>query len=228
MLHALLAGITFLVLGSVFDFPGILREPAAVVLARFGENRTTIRWAYDTFMLSSLVLIPIALILGRTLSARLPEGRGDGLMTVATMFGVLARLTQIIGFIRWTILVPFLADAYADPATIPAGREAVAVAYEFANRYLGMTIGEHLGWVFQGSWVLLLSVALLRRLSLPRWLGIVGFVVAALLLVGTLEQFRFGWEEPLGLANAVGTTAFPFWLIALAAALPRSRAAIGR
>jgi hypothetical protein len=136
----------------------------------------------------------------------------------------LVGLTQILGFIRWTILVPFLADAYGDPGTSEAGREAVTVAYEFANRYLGMTIGEHLGWVFQGSWVLLLSVALLRRLPLPRWLGIVGLVVAVLLLVGTLEQFRFGWEGPLGLVNAVGTTAFPFWLIALAVALPRPRA----
>lgn len=67
ILPAVIAAVPFMVLGSVFDFPGILREPADVVLAKFSENPTTFRWAYYTFMLSSLVLVPIAVILGRVL-----------------------------------------------------------------------------------------------------------------------------------------------------------------
>lgn len=160
LLHAALAGIAFLVLGSVFDFPGILREPAAVVLATFDESQTTIRSAYYAFAMSSLLLIPMAVLLSRAVAPR-----RDGLSRVAVVLGAAAGLTQLLGFIRWTIFVPFLADTYADPTTSPATREAVAVAYEIANRYLGMTVGEHLGWVFQGSWLLLVAVALIDRLE---------------------------------------------------------------
>lgn len=225
LLHAVLAGGAFAVLGAVFDFPAILRRPAAEALAAFNDEPGTIRAAYYAFAWSSLLLIPLAVLLRRSLGER---GRDGGLLAVAAALGLAAGLTQVLGFIRWTIVVPFLADSYADPATSAAGREAVAVVYEFANRYLGMSIGEHLGWVFQGTWVLLLGVALLRRGEGLRWLGAAGLLIAAALLVSSLEQFQFGYEGALGTLNAVGTTAFPFWQIALAAALLRGRPAAGR
>lgn len=216
--HAALAGIPFLVLGSVFGFPDILREPAAVVLAKFDENQGTIRGAYYAFAMSSVLMIPLAVLLRRSVAPR-----GGGLSQVAVALGLAAGVTQTLGFIRWTILVPFLADTYADPATTPATREAVAVAYEFANRYLGMTIGEHLGGLFQGWWVLLVGVSLLIHGGAGRWFGGAGIVIAALLLAGTPEQFRIGFEDQLALATSIGSTAFPFWLIALGAWLVRTR-----
>lgn len=56
-----------------------------------------------------------------------------------------------------------------------------------------------------------------------RWLGFVGLAIAVLILIGALEQFRFDFEGPLALAESVGTTAFPFWLIGLAGWLLRTR-----
>lgn len=219
LLHAALAGIAFLVLGAVFGFPDILRLPAADVLAKFNENPGTIRAAYFAFSWSSLLFVPLAVLLRRALGA---GRRDEGTLAVATALGLAAGLIQLLGFIRWTILVPFLASAYADPTTSPATREALAVTYEFANRYLGMAIGEHLGWVFQGTWVLLLAVVLFRRGGLFRWLGGAGLVIAITMLIGTIEQFQIGGEEPLALLSSLGTTAFPFWQIALAAVLLRS------
>lgn len=218
VLHAILAGGAFLVLAAVFGFPDILREPAAVSLAKFAENPATIRAAYYAFTLSSLLIIPLALIVRRAL-----DRDGSLLLGVATAFGVLSGLTQILGFSRWTILVPYLAETYVDPASSQTTREAIVVAYEVFNRYAGMTLGEHFGWVFQGGWVLLLAVAIIRSRVLPRWVGPSGIVIAALILISTLEQFRFGFEAPLELANTIGTTAFPFWLIALTISLWRAR-----
>ncbi len=218
LLHAALAGVAFLVLGAAFDFPDILRLPAAEVLTKFNENPAAIRAAYYAFSWSSLLLIPLAVLLRRALRA---GGRDEGSLAVAAALGLAAGLTQLLGFIRWTIFVPFLADAYADPATTPATRDALAVAYEFANRYLGMTIGEHLGWLFQGIWVVVLGVVLLRRQGALRWLGWVGLVIASTLLVGSLEQFQLGAEETLAILTSLGSTAFPFWLIGVAVVLMR-------
>jgi hypothetical protein len=85
-----------------------------------------------------------------------------------------------------------------------------------------MTMGEHLGWVFQGSWLLLLAIAVSRSTTAPRWVGPSGMVIALLILIGALEPFEFGWGSLLGLANAIGTTVFPFWLIALTIVLWRT------
>lgn len=61
-------------------------------------------------------------------------------------------------------------------------------------------------------------------------LAVVAFVglSAAAVLVSTLEQFRFGAEDALGLVNAVGVTAFNFWLVALGVVLLLRARARGR
>jgi len=84
-----------------------------------------------------------------------------------------------------------------------------------------MAIGEHLGWLLQGSWTLLLGVALLRDRVRPRWLGGVGVLVGGGLLASTPEQFQAGGEDLFGLINAVSTTAAQVWLVALATVLLR-------
>jgi hypothetical protein len=43
-------------------------------------------------------------------------------------------------------LVPYLARVDADPAASPARREAVDVIFQAFNRYLGVAVGEHLGY----------------------------------------------------------------------------------
>ena len=213
-LQAFLAGGAFLVLGDAFGFPDILREPAEVVLPRFQENADTIRRAYYAFSLSSLLAMPIAVLLHR-----LAAHRDTTILTLATAFGVASGVVQTLGFIRWPITIPYFAETYADPATSEATRAAIAVAYESLNRWQGMAIGEHLGWLLQGSWTLLLGAALLRHPALPRWLGALGILLGAGLLAGTPEQFEAGGEEILGVLNAVSTTATQFWFVALAIVL---------
>ena len=219
----ILAG-SALVLGAIFDFPDILREPAGVVLERFNENPGSIRTTYYVFLLSSLLLIPIALLLHDLLG----RGRAPVLLNIATAFGVLTGLTQLLGFIRWPIMMPYLANTWADPQSSQATRDAVVVTYETFNRYAGMAIGEHLGWVFTGLWLILLSVAMLDSPVIPRWMGLAGVVTGAAFLVSTLEQFRIGLEDELGLLSFAVNTVFSFWLIVLAVVLIRARSSVGR
>lgn len=222
--QSVLAVVAFVGLSAVFEFPDILREPAGDVLAKFSEDPTAIR-TYYLFTLSSVAFIPVAVLLHKTLAG----GRAaSGPLIVATTFGVAMAITQIIGFVRWPIMVPYLAETYADPAASQATRDAVAVTYEAFNRYSGMAVGENLGFVLQGLWGLLLAGALARSPLFPRWAAPVGALSAVAVLVSTLEQFRFGAEDALGLVNAVGVTAFNFWLVALGVVLLLRARARGR
>jgi len=213
MAHAILAAAAYLVLAANFGFPDILREPGEIVLPAFNRASSVIRAAYYAFMLSSVLYVPIALLLRHAAPWTSP-----GLVDVAAGFGVLAGFAQVLGFARWPLYVPFLADAYAAAEPMSTTRESVLFLYEAANRYSGMTVGEHLGWLFQGLWVVCLSIAVAR---LAPWLGWLGCALGFLLLVSTAEQFQAGFASPLGLLNAFATTALPFWMIGAAIWLVR-------
>ncbi len=203
-----LAAAAFAVLGAVFGFPGILRESGGVVLEAFNQNSGIIRTAYYAFTLSSVLYVPIALLLRRATT-----WQAMGLIDVAAGFGLLAAVTQVLGFSRWPLYIPYLAESYAAAAPGSATREGMIFLYEAANRYSGMTVGEHLGWLFQGLWVVCLALAITRQRTRAAWLGWLGAALGILLLVSSGEQFQAGFEGPLGLLSAITTTALPFWMI---------------
>jgi hypothetical protein len=66
------------------------------------------------------------------------------------MVGVLAAVVQFFRPARWPFLVPILAKKYDDPAPSEATREATVVVSESFHTYLGVAIGECLGYLFTG------------------------------------------------------------------------------
>ena len=112
--------------------------------------------------------------------------------------GVLAALVQFLGLVRWPFLVPYLARADADADASPARREAIDIVFQSFHRYLGVAVGEHLGYLFTGAWSALTGVALMQATNTPWWLGLAGVVVGGLL---TICSFEFvGAFEAEGLA----------------------------
>jgi hypothetical protein len=79
----------------------------------------------------------------------------------------------------------------------PRGQE-VDVVFQAFNRYLGVAVGEHLGYAFTGIWSILASVALIDSTPAPDWLGVVGVLLGPLFLLCSLEFVgRFeesGWK----------------------------------
>ena len=73
------------------------------------------------------------------------------MLEVATAFGVLAALVQFLGLIRWPFAVPHLARVMADPTSSAGTKESVDVIFQTLNRYLGVAVGEHLGYLFTGA-----------------------------------------------------------------------------
>jgi hypothetical protein len=201
----------FFLLARRFDYPNILRSPTEDVLSRFQAGGVSLKLLWYSFMLTAVLLAPLAVLLGQVL------GR-DGLAIVptATVVGVLAALVQFLGLARWPFLVPTLARKYADPASTEATREATVVVFESFHTYLGVSIGECLGYLFTGAWTVLVGVAMLQSSPFDAWLAWPGIAIGLTLIVGSLEFVgpfeEKGWKLA-GTIVPIAYTAWSLWLV---------------
>ena len=138
-------------------------------------------------------------------------------MPVATAVGLLAAAVQFLGLARWPFLVPALARTYLDPRTSESKREATVVAFESFHRYLGVAVGECLGYLLTGAWTVLTSVAMLQSSTFEPWLAGPGIVIGAALIVGSLEFVgpfeERGWKLA-AMIVPIAYTAWSLWLLA--------------
>jgi hypothetical protein len=203
----------FTLLARRFDYPDILRQPTDQVLARFAAGGSRLLLTWWGFTMSAVLLAPAVVLVSATLGDANPTVRA-----LATATGLLAALVQFLGLVRWPFAVPHLARLATDPATTPATAAAVEVVFQILNRYLGVAVGEHLGYLLTGGWTALAGVALIQSDLLHPLFGVVGLVLAPLLVVGSLEFV--GPFEPRGwkLAGTVVPLAYlgwSVWLLAL-------------
>ena len=183
----------YLVLGTQFGWPAVLDEPASRALDAFVESAVWVRFGFYLFLLSSLVLVPAAIGLHDHL-----DRRSTTSASVAA-FGVLGAFAQMLGWVRWPITVPGLADAWSDPGATATSREATAAAYDVLNGYAGAALGEHLGWLLQGIWAVGVAVLVLRDGRTPRWFAGLGLTLAAV------------WAVAVPTATAVGLAGLELW-----------------
>jgi Domain of unknown function (DUF4386) len=207
----------FALLAARFDYPDVLRRPTPDVLAAFRAGGTSLVLLWWAFALTAVLLVPVVVLLSSAVS-----DADAALLDVATTVGVLAALVQFLGLVRWPFLVPYLARADAEPDASPARREAVDIVFQSFNRYLGVAVGEHLGYGLTGAWTKLAGVALTQTSAVPGWVGVVGIVIGPVLMVCSLEFV--GRHEPTGWKLAERLTpvtyiAWSLWLVATGVAL---------
>ncbi len=195
----------FILLTVTFEYPDILREPTDHILRQFGAGGSRLVAIWYGFMLTAVLFVPVAVLVHKVLARQ-----GTPYMAVVTTFGVVAGVVQFLGLIRWPFLVPYLADTYLDPASSEATRESVAVVFQAFNYYAGVGVGENLGYLFTSLWTVLVALAMFGSpLPFRRWLGLLGVVSAACILVGTLEPAGF---EPAVNIVVVGYLLWSIWL----------------
>lgn len=207
----------FYLLAKRFDYPDILRRPTSEVLALFRTGGTRLLLLWCAFTLTAVLLAPAAVLLAFALA-----GPSPALITVAATIGVLGAVVQFLGLSRWAFLVPYLARADSEPTATPARHEAIDVVFQSFNRYLGIAVGEHLGYLFTGGWSVLSGIALIQATNTPWFLGLAGIGIGALLamcsleFVGTFEQN--GWKLA-AIVTPITYVAWSIWLLAVGTAL---------
>src|SRR5215216_4312496 len=191
--------VAFGMLAARFDYPDVVRRPTAEVLAAFGAGGTRLVLTWWAFALTAVAMVPLVVVLSGALA-----GVDATLLTLTTTVGVLAAAVQFLGLVRWPFLVPYLA------------REAVDVTFQAFNRYLGVAVGEHLGYALTGAWTLLAGVALTQTEAAPGWTGVPALAIGPLLMLCALEFV--GGHEPRGwrLAERLTPPVYVAWSLWLA------------
>ncbi len=190
----------FLALMAVFEFPDVLRQSSALRLELFTNNQSIIVPSYYMLALTGLGQMIISVLFAQQLS------KTNSIVTLGLLFGILTGLFQLIGFIRWPILVPYLASHSS------SNPELIALIEGAFNHFIGMALGEHLGFLMQGLWTICIGVSLLNIDSIDRKISFAGITIGSLTCL-----FSY---EPLGvpalsyLTNPV-LSAWYIWLLYL-------------
>jgi hypothetical protein len=204
-------------LTMTFDYPGILGEPPGEILRRFAAGGPSLVLLWYGFALTPALFIPAAILLRRAFPTT------SAVLDLVVPLGVLAGLTQVLGLIRWPFLVPELARTFLDPAASEATQAAALTVFAAFHQYVGVAIGEHLGYLFTAAWTLVIAGAMLKASVFRPWLGWVGIGSAVGILVGLLEPAGFALA---GTINAIAYLAWSLWLVATGISLLRARAEV--
>lgn len=194
--------VAFARLAARFDYPDVLRHPTSEVLAKFRAGGTSLVLTWWAFALTALLMVPLAVLVSAALDA------DATLLSLATTLGVLAGLMQFLGLARWPFLVPYLARADAE------GVDGVDLVFQAFHRYLGVAVGEHLGYLLTGAWTTLIGIAL----SQTTVVGLAGFAIGPVLMLCALEFVATGWK-PAERITPLAYVAWSLWLIAAGVAL---------
>jgi Domain of unknown function (DUF4386) len=210
--------LAFFELGRTYDYPGILREPADVILRRFQAGGSALLLRWQALVITSLAMLPLVALLAIALDA------APALSATAVVIGASAALVQVVGLVRWPFVVPELARRYvaADGPDAASTRRTIEVVFAALHRVLGVGIGEHLGYLLTGLWTLLVAVSIITTSAIAPWLGWPGIPIGAALLIGSAEfvvpNEKDGWPIA-GTLIPIAYVAWSMWLIALGVAL---------
>ena len=207
---AVLANVAFTGLGAVFDYPDVLERPADDVLTSFRDSQGPVVGWFLALALGAALLAPIAVGVGRLSTART--------MRWAVPVGIVAAVVQVIGLLRWPLLVPgWAATAAGDD---PAAAAVARTSFSTANRVLGNVLGETGGYLLTAAWTALVLTALGTAFA-GRWFVALGSVSAALVVAGVLSPLDLPLVDT---ANFVGYVLWSGWLVVFAVVLlARSR-----
>jgi len=207
---ALLAIAGFTALGSVFDYPAILKEPTDEILALYREHSTAVSGWFLVLVVGAALLAPAGMFLGRL--------TGGTLGRWIAITGIAAATVQVVGLSRWVLFVPGLSEDATDPALGADARHT----FEQLHTWLGEALGETVGYALTATFTVLVLVSIARA-GAPRWLLVVGYVSAALIATGVLIPLGV---EAAELTNFAGYVAWSLWLLVFSAMLWRPRTSV--
>jgi hypothetical protein len=200
--------IPYTILTIIFDYPNILRQDTAEVLQQFHEGGNTLIATWFAFAMTGIPLVPAYILIGQQFEKK------STIIRTATTIGVIGLVVQMIGLLRWTFVVPVLADTFVN-ATDPATKAAAVVTFKTMHQFAGVLLGEHLGQLFTIAWTLMLSYSLAKLQFIPKWLAWFGYITSAIYLCAQAELFATvvpGFQV-WDMAGFIGSTLWLMWLI---------------
>ncbi|MDX2305257.1 MAG: DUF4386 domain-containing protein [Microscillaceae bacterium] len=207
IIGGILLFIPYTMLTMSFDYPDILREETGKVLTQFKQGGNSLLWTWFAFAMVGLPLLPAYILIGQKLENKFAFVRW------VTTLGVLGLVVQMIGLLRWTFVVPILANNYASGNEMI--KEASIVAFQVIHQYGGVILGEHLGQLFTIIWTVMIAYTLHQSGLIPKWLAWLGYIASLIYFLAQAELFATVMPDfPVwDLAGFLGSTLWLLWLI---------------
>lgn len=202
--------IPYTALTVIFEYPDILRQDTATILTKFHEGGNTLIWTWFAFAITGIPLLPAYILLGQKM------GNRTSLIRVAASLGTVGLIVQMVGLLRWTFVIPVLADAFMN-ATDEATKAAAVISFKTIHQFAGVILGEHLGQLFTIASTILISVSFARLKLMAKWINWLGYFSAFIYLLAQAELFATVIPDfPVwDLAGFTGSTLWLIWLIVI-------------
>lgn len=200
--------IPYTMLTLTFEYPAILRQDTGIVLTQFYQGGNALVGTWFAFAIAGIPLIPAYIMLGQKFENKAP------LVRMATTIGVIGLIVQMIGLLRWTFVVPILADTFVH-ATDEATKAAAIVSFKTIHQFGGVLLGEHLGQLFTIAWTVMMTLSFAKLKLMPQWVNKLGIISAVIYLMAQAELFATVlkgfpvWD----MAGFIGSTSWLVWLI---------------
>ncbi len=209
---AIIVNIPYAILIATFDYPDILRQAVSVVLAKFADGGSGLIVTWLFFALSGIPLLIAVILLGKLWKQSSPA-----LTALATTFGIIGLIAQLIGLLRWVFIVPVIATAYTAPDASEAVRQSAMLVFQAVHQFGGVLLGEYVGQLFTIGWMLLLSIHILRSRILHAWLGWFGVLASIIYLLGQTELLHtvIPAITAIDIAGFLGSILWLIWMICL-------------
>jgi len=180
-----LAVITMLVswigLMGAFEYPDILRKSAAEVLSKYYNGGIHLRLLWLGMTMSSVIFIPVILLLHKLLNnVKTPY------LFIGTAFGLSGAIFSILGFVRWVFSVNVLANLYHNS---PMDSKAIEISFQLINAYGGVSVGELLGYMTTGIWIIFIGYSILKSKIFHSLSGIACIICGIGVFSGILGLF---------------------------------------
>jgi hypothetical protein len=216
---AILVNIPYTLLIMNFDYPDILRKPAADILTRFHAGGAGLIYTWLAFAWVGLPILLGIILLNKAMENDSP------FMQLARTAGVIGAITQMVGLLRWVFVVPVIANTYVDASASDAARQAALVAFQVVHQYGGVVIGEHLGQAFTIFWMALVSVAMFKSNLFKAWLGWFGLVASAVYALAQTELLETVIPGILvvSIAGLAGSLLWLVWMMIMGIFLIRTK-----
>ncbi len=200
--------VPYTALTIIFEYPDILRQETAIVLTKFYEGGSVLIFTWFAFAITGIPLLPAYILLGQKL-----EDKSEWAL-VATNVGVVGLIVQMVGLLRWTFVVPVLANDFVNSADA-ATKAAAVMSFKTIHQYGGVLLGEHLGQLFTIVWTVIISLTFTKFGLVPIWVNWLGYASSVIYLLAQAELFATVipglpvWD----LAGFMGSTLWLIWLI---------------
>ncbi|MGK4567998.1 DUF4386 domain-containing protein [Flavobacterium sp. 3HN19-14] len=201
--------IPYTILTITFNYPDILRQETGMILTKFHEGGSSLIFTWWAFAVLGLPLLLAYKKIGQLLESKF------GFAGWETTLGITGLIVQMIGLLRWTFVVPVLADNYikGDAMTQTASK----IAFQVVHQYGGVVLGEHLGQLFTIIWTVMMTIAFDRMKFVPKWVTYLGYISSAIYLMAQAELFAtvIPGFPVWGLAGFIGSTLWLVWLMVI-------------